>query len=123
MTLKSDIKKLEYGRDYYKRNREKVKARRRERWAEATTEQREQQRAWSREWYNRNSDKSKQRTVDWMRKNKELVNARVRLSRYKKQGKIELIEREERLIESLLKLKYESTTQQTESVERTDQAE
>lgn len=123
MTLKSDIKKLEYGREYYKQNREKVKARRRERWAEATPEQREQQRLWSREWYNRNSDKSKQRTVEWMRKNKELVNARVRLSRYKKQGKTELIEREERLIESLLKIKNESTTQQTESSERTDQAE
>ena len=37
-----------------------------------------------------------------MRENKELVNARERLRRYKKQGKIELIEREEKLIAELV---------------------
>jgi hypothetical protein len=43
-----------------------------------------------------------------MRANKELVNARVRLSRYKKLGDNERIEREEALIAQLLAQKRNS---------------
>jgi hypothetical protein len=40
--------------------------------------------------------------VEWLRANKELVNARARLSRYKKKGDTVAVEREEQLIATLL---------------------
>jgi hypothetical protein len=43
-----------------------------------------------------------------MQANRELVNARARLSRYKKLGKNEAVEREEALIAQLLAQKRES---------------
>lgn len=99
---KSSPAKLAYAREYYEKHKEYIKARRRERWKNADEEARDRQRMYGREWYHRNSEQSKSKTLSWMRANKELVNARVRLSRYRKQGKTELIEREETLIAQLL---------------------
>ena len=112
--VKSSARKLAYGAEYYERNKERIKARRRERWAKASEEERDRQREWSREHYHRNSEKAKTRTVEWMRANRELVNARARLSRYKKLGKIEAVEREEALIAELLAQKREKLDLNTE---------
>lgn len=99
---RSTQRKLEYAKEYYERNKERILERRRERWQNADTEMRERQREWSKEYYYRNAEKSNAKAVEWMRNNKELVNARERLRRYKKQNKIELIEREEKLIAELV---------------------
>lgn len=99
---KSSAKKLAYAADYYERNKERIKARRRERWAEAGEEERARQREWGREHYHRNKEKSKARTMAWQRKNRELVNAKARLRRYKAKGLHNAIEREEQLIAMLL---------------------
>lgn len=100
--VKSSARKLAYGAEYYERNKERIKARRRERWAKASEEERDRQREWSREHYHRNSEKAKSKTVEWLRANRELVNARARLSRYKKKGDAGAVEREEALIAELL---------------------
>jgi hypothetical protein len=47
--------------------------------------------------------------VEWLRANKDLVNARARLSRYKKKGDMEAVEREKKLIAELLALKKNRT--------------
>ena len=107
--VKSSARKLAYGAEYYERNKERIKARRRERWAKASEEERDRQRMWGREHYHRNSEKNKAKTVEWLRANRELVNARARLSRYKKLGKTDAIEREEQLIAKLLALKKDRT--------------
>lgn len=107
--VKSSARKLAYGAEYYERNKERIKARRRERWAKASEEERDRQREWSREHYHRTAEKSKARTVEWLRANKELVNARARLSRYKKKGDTVAIEREEQLIATLLAQKKNRT--------------
>ena len=99
---KSSLHKLEYAKEYYERNRERILEARKLRWKKATAEQREKQRECSKEHYHRNKEKSKANTVRWLRENKEIVNARARLSRYRKQGKTDLIEREEKLIAELL---------------------
>ena len=106
--VKSSARKLAYGAEYYERNKERIKARRRERWAKASEEERDRQREWSREHYHRTAEKSKARTVEWLRANKELVNARARLSRYKK-GDTVAVEREEQLIATLLAQKKNRT--------------
>lgn len=108
--VKSSARKLAYGAEYYERNKERIKARRRERWAKASEEERDRQREWSREHYHRTAEKSKARTVEWLRSNKELVNARARLSRYKKKGDTVAIEREEKLIAKLLAQKKDRTS-------------
>lgn len=100
--VKSSARKLAYGAEYYERNKERIKARRRERWAKASEEERDRQREWGREHYHRNSEKAKARTVEWMRANRELVNARARLSRYKKRNDTVAVEREQALIAELL---------------------
>ena len=100
--VKSSARKLAYGAEYYERNKERIKARRRERWAKASEEERDRQREWSREHYHRTAEKSKARTVEWLRANRELVNARARLSRYKKRNDTVAIEREQALIAELL---------------------
>lgn len=107
--VKSSARKLAYGAEYYERNKERIKARRRERWAKASEEERDRQREWSREHYHRTAEKSKARTVEWLRANKDLVNARARLSRYKKKGNMEAVERERKLIAELLALKKNRT--------------
>jgi hypothetical protein len=99
---KSSLRKLEYGKEYYERNRERILEARKLRWKNASDELREQQREWAREHYHRNKEKANANTVQWLRENKELVNARARLSRYRKQGRADLIEREEKLIAELL---------------------
>ena len=99
---KSSLRKLEYAKEYYERNRERILEARKLRWKKATVEQRERQRECSKEHYHRNKEKSKANTIRWLRENKEIVNARARLSRYRKQGKADLIEREEKLIAELL---------------------
>lgn len=106
---KSSVRKLEYGKEYYERNKERIKARRRERWKNADKETRERQREYSLEHYHANKEKSNARTVAWMRENRELVNARARLARYKKQGKDEAVKREEQLIATLLAQKKNRT--------------
>lgn len=99
---RSTQRKLEYAKEYYERNKERILERRRERWQNADDRMKERQREWSKEYYYRNAEKSNAKAVEWMRNNKELVNARERLRRYKKQNKIELIEREEKLIAELV---------------------
>lgn len=99
---RSTQRKLEYAKEYYERNKERILERRRERWQNADDSMKERQREWSKEYYYRNAEKSNAKAVEWMRNNKELVNARERLRRYKKQNKIELIEREEKLIAELV---------------------
>ena len=94
--VKSSARKLAYGAEYYERNKERIKARRR-------------QREWSREHYHRTAEKSKARTVEWLRANKDLVNARARLCRYKKKGDTEAVKREEQLIAALLAQKKNRT--------------
>ena len=101
MALKSDIKRLEYAKEYYQRNKEKIKARRRERWAEANEEQRAKHREECKRSYAKNPEKSKNRTLQWFKENRELVNARVRMYRYKKEGKTDLVLREQALIEQI----------------------
>lgn len=108
--VKSSSRKLAYGAEYYERNKERIKARRRERWAKASEEERDRQREWSREHYHRTAGKCKARTVEWLRANKDLVNARARLSRYKKKGDTEAVKREEKLIAELLAQKKDRTT-------------
>jgi hypothetical protein len=105
---KSSARKLEYGKEYYERNKERIKARRRERWKNADKETRERQREYSLEHYHANKEKSNARTVAWMRENRELVNARARLARYKKQGRSEAAKNEEELIAVLLEKKQQS---------------
>lgn len=107
--VKSSARKLAYGAEYYERNKERIKARRRERWAKASEEERDRQREWSREHYHRTAEKSKARTVEWLRANKDLVNARARLCRYKKKGDTEAAKREEQLIATLLAQKKNRT--------------
>jgi hypothetical protein len=107
--VKSSARKLAYGAEYYERNKERIKARRRERWAKASEEERDRQRECSREHYHRTAEKSKARTVEWLRANKDLVNARARLSRYKKKGDTEAVKREEKLIATLLAQKKDRT--------------
>jgi hypothetical protein len=99
---RSTQRKLEYAKEYYERNKERILERRRERWQNADDRMKERQREWSKEYYYRNAEKSNAKAVEWMRNNKELVNARERLRRYKKQNKTELIEREEKLIAELV---------------------
>lgn len=100
--VKSSARKLAYGAEYYERNKERIKARRRERWAKASEEERDRQRVASREHYHKTAAASKKRTVEWLRANKELVNARARLSRYRKKEDMVAVEREEKLIATLL---------------------
>ena len=107
--VKSSARKLAYGAEYYERNKERIKARRRERWAKASEEERDRQREWSREHYHRTAEKSKARTVEWLRANKDLVNGRARLCRYKKKGDAEAVKREEQLIATLLAQKKDRT--------------
>lgn len=111
---RSTQRKLEYAKEYYERNKERILERRRERWQNADNEMRERQREWSKEYYYRNAEKSNAKAVEWMRNNKELVNARERLRRYKKQNKIELIEREEKLIAELIAARQNKRDQQNE---------
>lgn len=99
---RSSPEKLKYAKEYYERNKERILEQRRKRWENADEELRAKQRSWCKDYYYRNSAKANANTVKWMRENKELVNARERLRRYKKQGKIELIEREEKLIAELV---------------------
>lgn len=100
--LKSSAEKLAYAAAYYEKNKEKIKARRRERWALANEEQRERQRESSRRYYHEvGAEASKARTIKWMRENRELVNARMRLSRYIKKGDTAAVERETALIAKL----------------------
>ena len=107
--VKSSARKLAYGAEYYERNKERIKARRRERWAKASEEERDRQRVASGEHYHKTAEASKKRTVEWLRANKELVNARARLSRYKKKGDKMAVEREEKLIAELLAQKKDRT--------------
>lgn len=107
--VKSSPRKLAYGAEYYEKNKERIKAHRRERWAKASEEERDRQRIASREYYYRTTEKSKARTIEWLRSNRELVNARARLSRYKKKGDVEAIKREEQLIATLLAQKKDRT--------------
>lgn len=106
---KSSVRKLEYGKEYYERNRERILEARKLRWKNADEEQREKQREHCRDYYYRNKESSNRRAVQWMRDNKELVNARNRLTRYRKQGKTELAKREEKLIAELLAKKKDRT--------------
>lgn len=106
---KSSNRKLEYGKEYYERNRERILEARKLRWKKAGGEIREKQRESSREYYHRNKEKSNEKTVKWLRENKDLVNARARLSRYKKKGDLAAVEREERLIAELLIAKKNRT--------------
>ena len=103
MRTKEDI--LEYAKDYYQRNKEKVKARRRERYRENYEGEKARQREYSKKYYHANADGSKRKAVEWMRENREIVNCRARLSRYKKAGVTELIERETKLLQELLENK------------------
>ena len=105
---KSSTRKLEYGKEYYERNKERIKARRRERWKNADNEMRERQREYSLEHYHANKEKSNARAVAWMRENRDLVNARARLARYKKQGKDEAAKNEEEFIAVLLEKKQQT---------------
>lgn len=100
--IKSSPRKLEYGKEYYERNKERILKQKRARWKMADTELRDRQRECSREHYHRNKEKSKARTVAWQRENRELVNAKARLKRYKAKGLQAAIEREEELIATLL---------------------
>lgn len=111
---RSTQRKLEYAKEYYERNKERILERRRERWQNADDSMKERQREWSKEYYYRNAEKSNAKAVEWMRNNKELVNARERLRRYKKQNKVELIEREEKLIAELLAARQNKRDQQNE---------
>lgn len=111
---RSTQRKLEYAKEYYERNKERILERRRERWQNADDSMKERQREWSKEYYYRNAEKSNAKAVEWMRNNKELVNARERLRRYKKQNKIELIEREEKLIAELVAARENKRDQQNE---------
>ena len=111
---RSTQRKLEYAKEYYERNKERILERRRERWQNADDSMKERQREWSKEYYYRNAEKSNAKAVEWMRNNKELVNARERLRRYKKQNKVELIEREEKLIAELLAARQNKRKQQNE---------
>ena len=111
---RSTQRKLEYAKEYYERNKERILERRRERWQNADDRMKERQREWSKEYYYRNAEKSNAKAVEWMRNNKELVNARERLRRYKKQNKIELIEREEKLIAELVAARENKRDQQNE---------
>lgn len=111
---RSTQRKLEYAKEYYERNKERILERRRERWQNADDSMKERQREWSKEYYYRNAEKSNAKAVEWMRNNKELVNARERLRRYKKQNKVELIEREEKLIAELLAARQNKREQQNE---------
>ena len=111
---RSTQRKLEYAKEYYERNKERILERRRERWKNADDEMKERQREWSKEYYYRNAEKSNAKAVEWMRNNKELVNARERLRRYKKQNKVELIEREEKLIAELVAARQNKREQQNE---------
>ena len=99
---RSTPEKLKYAKEYYERNKERILEQRRKRWENADDELRAKQRSWCKDYYYRNASKANANTVKWMRENKELVNARERLRRYKKQGKIELNEREEKLIAELV---------------------
>lgn len=94
-------KKKEYAKAYYEKNKERIKENRRNRWKNATAEQREKQRKSSREFYHRNATKNKERAVAWMREHRELTNARARLSRYKKQGNQQRVLKELEFIEQL----------------------
>lgn len=111
---RSTQRKLEYAKEYYERNKERILERRRERWQNADDSMKERQREWSKEYYYRNAEKSNAKAVEWMRNNKELVNARERLRRYKKQNKVELIEREEKLIAELIAARQNKREQQNE---------
>lgn len=102
MLKKSSMRKLEYGKEYYERNKERILEARKARWKNADEDMKERQREWSRDHYYRNKEKNHERTLAWMRANRELVNARARLSRYKKKGNIPAVEREEQLIATLL---------------------
>lgn len=106
---KSSTRKLEYGKEYYERNRERIIEARKLRWKNANSEQRERQRECSREHYHRNKEKSKARTVAWQRENRELVNAKARLKRYKAKGLQDAVKREEELIATLLAQKKNRT--------------
>jgi hypothetical protein len=111
---RSTQRKLEYAKEYYERNRERILKQRKERWANADEETRERQRVWSREFYHRNSERSKEKAVEWMRNNREITNARARLWRYKKQNKTDLIEREEKLIAELLEARQRKSVSSDE---------
>lgn len=102
--MKSSQERLDYAKEYYQRNKEKIKEQRRLRWANSTPEQRERQRISSRKHYHKNSEKNKERAVAWMRKNKELVNARARLTRYRKLGLTERVYEEEQNIKRIKEL-------------------
>lgn len=104
--IKSSNRKLEYGKEYYERNRERILEAKKQRDMMRTEEQRERQREWTRDYYYRNKKKANARTVKWLQSNKELVNARARLYRYRKQGKMDLVEREEKIVAELLERKY-----------------
>lgn len=111
---RSTQRKLEYAKEYYERNKERILERRRKRWQNADDEMRQRQREWSKEYYYRNAEKSNSKTVEWMRNNRELVNARERLRRYKRQNKMELIEREEKLIAELIAARQNKRLSQDE---------
>lgn len=69
---------------------------------------------YGKDYYYRNYKKAHASTLKWMRENKECVNARARLRRYKKQNKIELIEREEKLIAELVVARQNKRTRLNE---------
>lgn len=100
--IKSNPRKLAYGKEYYERNKERIKEARRARWKMAGTEERDRQRESSREYYHRNKEKSKARAVAWQRENKDLINAKARLKRYKAKGDQMAVERTLMLIDELL---------------------
>lgn len=105
--LKSTEERLEKAREYYQRNKEKIKERRRERYWSDPEGERKKQRVYSKTAYYKDPAASKARTVEWMRKNKDLVNARERLRRYRKKGDVGKIKETELLIETLTKNKSE----------------
>ena len=103
--MKSSAERLEAAREYYQRNKERIKSRRRERYWENPDAERKKQRRYSKTAYHKDPEASKKRTVEWMRKNRELVNARERLRRYRKKGLSDKVAETELIIEQLIKLK------------------
>ena len=103
--LKSTPERLAYAKEYYERNAEKIKARRRERWQEGGEEAKAKQRQWCKESYHRNAEACKARTVAWQRANKEIVNCKARLKRYQQKGMTEAAQKEQKLLQELLEAK------------------
>lgn len=103
--LKSTPEKLAYAKAYYIKNAERIKARRRERWKEGGEEAKVKQREYCRKYYHKNPTSSKERTIAWQKENREIVNSKARLKRYRDKGLTEAVEKEEKLLQKLLEEK------------------